>query len=67
MLGEEFIDWLIIRKEASCYQEAVQIGQLLLNAKALQCFDKDCGFLKKSQYYRFNVSERVQEVNLTER
>ncbi len=64
MLGEEFIDWLISRKEASCYQEAVHIGQLLLNAGAIKCCNKDCGFLEKDQYYHFNFSSELHEVSL---
>ena len=64
MLGEEFIDWLIIRKEASSFREAVNIGQLLLNAGAIQCFNKDCGFLEKDQYYYFNLSDELHEVSI---
>ena len=64
MSGVEFIDWLISRKEASSYGEAVHIGQLLLNAGAIQCFNKDCGFLEKDQYYHFNLSVESHEVSL---
>ena len=64
MLGEEFIDWLISRKEASSYREAVHIGQLLLNAGTIQCFNKDCGFLEKDQYYHFNLSTELREVSV---
>ena len=59
MMGEEFIDWLITRKEASSYREAVNIGQLLLNAGSIQCFDKECGSLEKDQFYYFNLSAEV--------
>lgn len=64
MLGEEFIDWLITRKEASSFREAANIGQLLLNAGAIQCFNNDCGFLEKDQYYYFNLSAELHEVSI---
>ncbi|XP_028393367.1 serine/threonine-protein kinase 11-interacting protein-like [Dendronephthya gigantea] len=61
VLGEELIDWLIYRKEASSYPEAVQISQLLLNAGAIRCFNKDCRNLEKEQYYYFDLPAEVQE------
>ena len=63
MLGEEFIDWLINNKEASSYREAVHIGQLLLNAGAIQCFNKDGGF-SENQYYYFDLSAQENEVGV---
>lgn len=63
MIGEEFIAWLITRKEASSYRDAVNIGQLLLNAGAIQCFNKDCGFLENDQFYYFNLSAELHEVS----
>lgn len=62
MLGGEFIDWLISHKEASNFREAVQIGQHLLDAGVIQCFNKDCRFLEKDEYYHFNLSEGIPKV-----
>ena len=62
MLGEELINWLVCRKEASSNPEAVHIGQLLLDAGAIRCFNKDCKHLEKEQYYCFNLPAEVREV-----
>jgi len=54
-VGREFVDWLIQVKEVETRDEAVGIGQKLLDAGALEHVSKEQQFEDKDHYYRFNT------------
>ncbi|KAL9968300.1 hypothetical protein ACROYT_G026657 [Oculina patagonica] len=54
-VGREFVDWLLQVKEAENRDEAVVIGQRLLDVGALEHVSKEQLFEDKDQYYRFNT------------
>jgi len=54
-VGREFVDWLIQVGEVENRDEAVEIGQRLLDAGALEHVSKEQQFEDRDQYYRFNT------------
>lgn len=54
-VGREFVDWMLQVREAESRDEAVEIGQRLLDAGALEHVSKEQQFEDKDQYYRFNT------------
>jgi len=54
-VGREFVDWLVQVKEVETRDEAVDIGQRLLDVGALEHVSKEQQFEDKDQYYRFNT------------
>ena len=71
MKGRGLIEWLIANGEAKTHDDAVQIGQLLIDAKQLICLNVEGSFkdgiflafslkfLDKSVFYRFKVNINI--------
>lgn len=64
-VGREFVEWMVRVKEVESRDEAVELGQRLLDEGALEHVSKEHLFEDKDQYYRFNTeSDLITEQSL---
>lgn len=63
-VGREFVDWMVRVREAESRDEAVDIGQRLLDAGAVEHASKEHQFEDKDQYYRFTENDVTLEQSI---